>query len=82
MEKKFLIINSCSRPVEFVINQIENDDMPVYLRFLEDVFPYMENYRYYQGMELVINKLSDLLKDKAVGSIADRALLLELSGSL
>jgi hypothetical protein len=25
---------------------------------------------------LVINKLSDLLKDKAVGSIADRALLL------
>jgi len=59
-----------------VINQIENDDMPVYLRFLEDVFPYMENYRYYQGMELVINKLSDLLKDKAVGSIADRALLL------
>ena len=62
--------------IEFVINQIENDDMPVYLRFLEDVFPYMENYRYYQGMELVINKLSDLLKDKAVGSIADRALLL------
>ena len=60
--------------IEFVINQIENDDMPVYLRFLEDVFPYMENYRYYQGMELVINKLSDLLKDKAVGSIADRAL--------
>ena len=36
----------------------------------------MENYRYYQGMELVINKLSDLLKDKTVGSIADRALLL------
>ena len=62
--------------IEFVRNQIENDDMPVYLRFLEDVFPYMENYRYYQGMELVINKLSDLLKDKAVGSIADRALLL------
>lgn len=59
-----------------MINQIENDNMPVYLRFLEDVFPYMENYRYYQGMELVINKLSDLLKNKAVGSIADRALLL------
>ena len=26
--------------IEFVINQIEND-MPVYLRYLEDVFPYM-----------------------------------------
>ena len=56
--------------IEFVINQIENDDMPVYLRFLEDVFPYMENYRYYQGMELVINKLSDLLKDKAVKAVS------------
>ena len=62
--------------IESVIAQIQNNDMPTYLRFLEDVFPYMENYRYYQGMELVINKLSDLLKNKAVGSIADRALLL------
>ena len=62
--------------IESVIVQIENDDMPVYLRFLEDVFPYMENYRYYQGMELVIDTLSTLLKDAAIGSVSDRALLL------
>ena len=62
--------------IESVIVQIENDDMPVYLRFLEDVFPYMENYHYYQGMELVLDKLSTLLKDLTVGSVSDRALLL------
>ena len=62
--------------IESVIVQIENDDMPVYLRFLEDVFPYIENYHYYQGMELVLDTLSALLKDVAIGSVSDRALLL------
>lgn len=62
--------------IESVIVQIENDDMPVYLRFVEDAFPYMENYRYYHGMEVVIDTLSVLLKDVDVGSVSDRALLL------
>ena len=62
--------------IESVIVQIENDDMPVYLRFVEDAFPYMENYRYYHGMELVVDALSVLLKDAATGSVSDRALLL------
>lgn len=57
--------------IESVIVQIENDDMPVYLRFVEDAFPYMENYRYYHGMELVVNTLSVLLKDAATGSVSD-----------
>lgn len=62
--------------IESVIVQIENDDMPVYLRFVEDAFPYMENYRYYHGMELVVDTLSVLLKDASTGSVSDRALLL------
>ena len=62
--------------IESVIVQIENNDMPTYLRFLEDVFPYMENYHYYPGMELVLDTLSVLLKDVTVGSVSDRALLL------
>ena len=62
--------------IESVIKQIENDDMPIYLRFLEDVFPYIENYHYYQGMELVIETLSALLKDATTGAVSDRALLL------
>ena len=62
--------------MESVIVQIENNDMPTYLRFLEDAFPYMENYHYYPGMELVLDTLSVLLKDVTVGSVSDRALLL------
>lgn len=62
--------------VESVIERIENDDMPVYLRFLEDTFPYMDKYHDLQGMELVLNELSVLLKDKSVGSASDRALLI------
>ncbi len=60
-----------------VIEHIDKNDMPTYLRFLEDVFPYMEKYHYMQGMELVLNELSALLKDKTIGSVSDRALLLD-----
>ena len=49
--------------------------MPFYLRFLEDVYPYMDKYHDSQGMELVLNELSALLKDRSVGSVSDRALL-------
>lgn len=62
--------------IETVINLIDNNDMQFYLRFLEDVFPYMENYHYYPGMVLVLDTLSVLLKDVTVGSVSDRALLL------
>lgn len=58
-----------------IIERIENDDMPFYLRFLEDVYPYMDKYHDSQGMELVLNELSALLKDRSVGSVSDRALL-------
>lgn len=62
--------------IESVIGGIENDDMPGYLRFVEDAFPYMEKYYNIKGMELVLNELSFLLKDKSVGSASDRALLI------
>ena len=62
--------------IECIVALIENDDMATYLRFLEDVFPYMDKYRYDQGMEVVLNELSALLKDKTIGSVPDRALLL------
>ena len=62
--------------IECIVALIENDDMATYLRFLEDVFPYMDKYRYDQGMEVVLNELSALLKDKTIGSVSDRVLLL------
>ena len=63
--------------IETIINLIDNDDMSFYLRFVEDVFPYMEKFHYVQGMELVLKHLTELLKDDAVGSISDRALLMD-----
>ena len=63
--------------IENIIRQIENDDTPAYLLFLENAFPYMEKYHYTAGMELIISKLSTLLQDKTSGSESDRALLLD-----
>ncbi len=63
--------------IETIIKLIDNDDMLFYLRFVEDVFPYMEKFHYAQGMELVRKHLTEILKDNAVGTVADRALLME-----
>ena len=63
--------------IETIIKLIDNNDMQFYLRFVEDVFPYMEKYRYTQGMEFVLKHLAELLKNDEVGSLSDRALLME-----
>lgn len=63
--------------IETIIKLIDDDDMLFYLRFVEDVFPYMEKFHYAQGMELVRKHLTEILKDNAVGTVADRALLME-----
>ena len=43
---------------------IEKDDMPKYLLFLENAFPYMDNYNYHKGMKGIIQELKDAVKDK------------------
>ena len=53
-----------------------------YLRFLEDVVPYMDKYHYTEQMRNVVNKLSVLLKNKSVGTACDRALLLDYQAIL
>ena len=67
--------------IENSINLLKNDDMERYLRFLEDVFPYMEKYQYTSGLELILKKLTELLEDKTVGTTSDRALLLDYRAS-
>lgn len=63
--------------VENIIALIRKDDLPKYLLFLENVFEYMEKYHYESGMQTVIGEMESILADKAVGTAADRALLLE-----
>lgn len=67
--------------IENSINLLKNDEMERYLRFLEDVFPYMEKYQYTSGLELILKKLTELLQDKTVGTTSDRALLLDYRAS-
>ena len=52
-----------------IIELIEKDDMPKYLLFLENAFPYMDNYNYHKGMNGIIQELTGLLKTKNIGTI-------------
>ena len=63
--------------MERIMDEVGKDDLPGYLRFLEDVFPYMENYHYERGMRLILEELEGLLKEEHLGSVSVRALLLD-----
>ena len=60
-----------------IMRMIEKDDPTKYLLFLEDVFPYMEKYRYRKGMKEIILEMKQLLKGNENGRDTDRALLLD-----
>lgn len=62
--------------IENIILLAEKDDMSYYLRFLEDVFPYMEKYHYEIAMKTVLNEISQIL-EKDFGEVKDKALLLD-----
>ena len=63
--------------IENTVSMAEKDDIAYYLRLLEDVFQYMENYRYDSGMKLLITEMGRILDDGSVGSVSDRAVLLD-----
>lgn len=52
-----------------IIVLIEKDGIPKYLLFLENAFPYMDNYNYHKGMNGIIQELTGLLKTKNIGTI-------------
>ena len=68
--------------VEHIMDEAGKDDLPAYLRFLEDVFPYMEKYHYESGMRKILKELENLLKEEYFGSVSDRALLLDYSAAM
>ena len=65
-----------------IIELIEKDDITKYLLFLENAFPYMDNYNYHKGMNGIIQELKCLLKTKNIGTDSDRALLLDFQEAL
>ena len=68
--------------VENIILFIEKDDIPQYLLFLEDVFPYMEKYHYQKGMKKIIQELQHFIKANTYGTSSDRALLLDYQATM
>ncbi len=63
--------------IENAISLAQKDDLPFYLRFLEDVYPYMEKYQYADGMQLVLSEMSKLIKEQKKDSRKDLAMLLD-----
>ena len=63
--------------VENATDLASKDDPAFYLLLLEDVFQYMEKYRYESGMRRLTDEMEVLLSDKTVGINKDRALLLD-----
>ena len=41
-----------------IIELIEKDDIPKYLLFLENAFPYMDNYNYHKGIDRKSTRLN------------------------
>ena len=63
--------------VESIIATVKKDDIARYLLFLENVFQYMDKYRYEPGMQTIIVEMTAILADGSVGTSADRACLLD-----
>ena len=68
--------------VENIIHLIEKDDIPKYLLFLEDIFPYMEKFHYQKGMREILRELKQILKGNNYGTTSDRALLLDYQATM
>ena len=68
--------------VENIMLFIEKDDVPQYLLFLEDIFPYMEKYHYQKGMKKIIQELQHFVKASPYGTASNCALLLDYQATM
>ena len=59
-----------------VMKYIGNTDSNSYLSFLEAAYIFLDNYHEYSLMESIISETEKLLSDKTLGTVNDRALLL------
>lgn len=59
-----------------VMKYIGNTDSNSYLNFLKAAYIFLDNYHEYSLMESIISETEKLLSDKTLGTVNDRALLL------
>lgn len=62
--------------VRNVMKYIGNTDSNSYLNFLEAAYIFLDNYHEYSLMESIISETEKLLSDKTLGTVNNRALLL------
>ena len=62
--------------VRNVMKYIGSTDSNSYLNFLEAAYIFLDNYHEYDLMERIISETEKLLSDKTLGTVNDRALLL------
>ena len=79
---EFMNNKSVFHTVESIIETIHKDDIAQYLLFLENVFQYMDKYRYEAGMKAINGEMAAILADDSVGTSADRACLLDARAAL
>lgn len=65
-----------------IIEVINKNDLSYYLRFLEDAFVYMDNYRFKSGMQRIVEEIDYILTDSKNGADTDRALLYDYKAIL
>lgn len=63
--------------IDNIMSTIKRDHLPTYLRFLEDAFNYMDKYGQKASMKEAIRQIHEILEDESVGSVNDRALILD-----
>ena len=73
----YLLFEEYAYDSGYLFDNGDLDDLPVYLLLLEDAFFCLHQYQDFQGMQKILEELTRLLADPAVGSAADRALLLQ-----
>ena len=65
-----------------IIRLVRKDDLLYYIRFLEDAFPYMGNYEYRDGMQMIIAQLETLFTNDNNACNEDQSLLLLFKAEL
>lgn len=59
--------------IESIMKHIQKEDISFYLLFLGEVFLYMEQYGYSQGMLQILEELAPIFKDETIGTEQERA---------
>ena len=68
------------KAIDIIIEKIDIKDKEYFIRFLDNLYPYMDKYQYYSGIKHIKNKLHDIFKDNI--PFREHAIILECEAIL